>query len=439
MNQVKTPKTDRRTFVKSCAMLGAAAGMLGPAGLRTAFAASSSGKTFVYVGSWGHMGGADGIAAYEFNTHTGELKLIEQIDKSIRVGATCIDEGRGLYYVTDERSNHPDFGNKGGGGSIVVYSVDKASGRMKEFSRQYSYGPQPSYIAIDKTKSYLLCTLYGGGDPVTLTERQSDGSFRIVTKRNETATLLFRLNQDGSVGKLLDMYEHVNNMKEERARKKFLPNPHCVMMSPDGNLFATCDKGCSAITFFHIDRAKDKLVVASEPYQQEPGTGARYCLYHPAKPYLYVNNEKKAEVCTFSYDRDGNLKLVQTISPLDDDSLLRKIPAGGKFEQQDFRIHPNGKYIYALSRGAKDKDSAFEAVTVFEIDDASGRLKRKQVYFIDGLWPRGAAISPDGKWLLAACILSNEVLVMSIAEDGRISTTGRIHHETAGQITFFQA
>lgn len=428
--------TDRRTFIKGCSVLGATMSMLGPAGLSAAVAKSGAGKTFVYVGSWGHMGGVDGIAAYEL-TSAGELKLIEQVSNAVRVGATLVDEERGLYYVTDERSNHPEFWNKGGGGSIVVYSVDKATGKMKENSRQYSYGPQPSYIAIDKTKSYLLCTLYGGGDPVTLTERQADGSFKIVTKRNDTCTLLFKLNKDGSVGKLVDKYLHENPFKDADAKQKFAPNPHCVMMSPDGSLFATCDKGCSNITFFRIDRTNDKLVVASQ-YQQKPGTGARYSLFHPTKPWVYVNNEKKAEVCVFSYDKDGNLALLQTISPFDDDSILNKIPKGGKFEQQDFRLHPSGKFVYALSRGAKDKDSAFETVTVFDIDESTGKLKRKQVAFLKGLWPRGAAVSPDGKWLLVACVLSDEVLVMSIADDGTLKEAGRVPHQTAANITFFQ-
>jgi 6-phosphogluconolactonase (cycloisomerase 2 family) len=432
--------------------LGFLAGLPSTAEAKELSAKEISGKLYLYSGSWGHMEGSDGIHAYEFDTQKGKLKHIKQISDSIRCGQTCVDLEGGYFYCEDERTPHLDFGGdnpddpksgKGGGGNLFSFAVDRKTGLLEQIGKTYSYGPQPSFLCLTKEKDYMLCTLYGGKTCVTRAIRTADGKFHIVTVPNLAATQLFKMNPDHTIGELVDSYEHYSRSIENNEKKQHFSNAHCVTMSPDGKLFATCDKGGSTITFFVIDRKYHKLKVSAATYDQPNNEGARYCLFHQTQPFFYVNNEKNASVNTFKYDKYGNLELLQTVCPLpaemvDDKLNVKKIPEGGKFEQQDFKMHPNGKYIYNMMRCAKGRTSEWEGTAVFEIDESTGLLKLKQFKTFDCLWPRGCNVSPDGKWFLVAAMYSDEILIMPIKSDGTLGDiTSRVKNNTVANLTWF--
>lgn len=65
----------------------------------------------------------------------------------------------------------------------------------------------------------------------------------------------------------------------------------------------------------------------------------------------------------------------------------------------------------------------FNAVSVLKIDPGNGTLQVVQNQKISGLWPRGCALSPNGRFLLVCCRDSQEVLVYPVREDGCLGET----------------
>jgi 6-phosphogluconolactonase len=132
-------------------------------------------------------------------------------------------------------------------------------------------------------------------------------------------------------------------------------------------------------------------------------------------------------VCSFRYDEQGHLDPVAIIDALGDDRDIAAKPA----EQSDLRITSSGKYLYDLIRGA-------DVISVFEVDESSGKLARIQTMPIDASGPRGCALSPDERFLLVANVASGDVIALSVGDDGRLSPTGtRLELPRPGNVTFF--
>jgi 6-phosphogluconolactonase len=391
-------------------------------------------STFLYVGnrtskpsSWETKPTTGkGFGIFKYNTMTGDLALIQSpvMDK-ISVGATCRDSKRNILYAVDEVMTQPGY-LKGGGGQVYALAIDPETGTLTEINHQSSYGSLPAHVAVDADGKYLIVVSHTGSAPVTKTVKDASGKYRIVLEYDDATTVLYRLNDDGSIGDPCDIYTHSGNGPDPEQSH---PRIHSVMASPSGNLFAVCDKGSDALYFFRINRVTEKLEVCSgEPYKSFPGSAPRYSVFHPTSPYFYMNHEVKPVISVFRYDQEGKLELVQTVNILPEDCKVDRTVM-----QSDISIHPSGKYLYTLLRGV---DSA----SVFEIKEETGELERVQTVTLDGTGPRGCAISPDGRFILIAALTSKEILVWTIGNDGKLSPTGKkITQPNPGNVTFSPA
>ena len=313
---------------------------------------------------------------------------------------------------------------KGGGGQVYAFAIDPETGDLTEINHQPSYGSLPCSVAVDATGKYLIATNHTGSAPVTKTVKDASGKYRIVLEYDDATTVLYRLNDDGSIGDPCDIYKHSGNGPDPEQSH---PRIHSVVMSPSGNLFAVCDKGSDQIFFFRINRETEKLeVCGGEGYKSIPGSSPRYSVFHPTRPYFYMNNETKAVIRAFRYDEDGKLEPICTVNALPEDC-----EDNPTMMQSDIRIHPSGKYLYDLIRG-------INAVSVFEIKEETGEIEKIQTVTLDGTGPRGCAISPDGRFMHIAALTSKEILVWAIGEDGKLSPTGKkISQPSPGNVTFF--
>ncbi len=78
----------------------------------------------------------------------------------------------------------------------------------------------------------------------------------------------------------------------------------------------------------------------------------------------------------------------------------------------------------------------FDGVTAFAIDN-NGMLKRIQTIELAASWPRGCAISPDGRFILVPCLYSDEILTLAIAKDGTLTKVSSIAQNAAANLAFF--
>ncbi len=381
------------------------------------------GKTLLYISGWKEHGGTPGIGTISFDNATGEMEFLGKQHHDLSCNCTAIDTEKNILYITNELHENPDF-HKGGGGLIYAFSVNSETGELTQLSRVYATAPCPAYIALDAEKKHLLLANHSGFNVVTKAQKGEDGFYHMVRIFDDCSVCLFRLNEDGSIGPIVDVHNHEDYPVEGRGLHS---RPHTITPSPDKKLYACCDKGDAHIYFYKLDG--EKLVLASEPYAEQPGSAPRYCVFHPTKPFFYHNHERNMDIAAFTYDEKGQLSPIRVYSSLAADCPSDKAPIVREWlhneptvmpddgfmplEQQGFVMHPNGKWIYDMLNGA-------DAVSVLEINQETGALSLLQTKPVNGRWVRGCAVSPDGRFLVVTCLQSGGVYCFPIGEDGRL-------------------
>lgn len=106
------------------------------------------------------------------------------------------------------------------------------------------------------------------------------------------------------------------------------------------------------------------------------------------------------------------------------------VNAGGS---ADIHISADGQFVYASHRLSGD------GISIHKVNPESGELTRIG-YQPTGRHPRNFAITPNGKYVLVACMRSNEVQIYERnAETGLLKDTGkRISHNAPVCIKFIQ-
>ena len=106
----------------------------------------------------------------------------------------------------------------------------------------------------------------------------------------------------------------------------------------------------------------------------------------------------------------GAMKEINTALTVDEDHEGMKYPAA-------VRVHPNGHFVYASTRGENS------CISVFRIaEDASA--ERIQIMEQVPFWPRDFNIDPSGRFLISAGERSNDIRLYTIdQESGRLTET----------------
>jgi 6-phosphogluconolactonase len=424
----------RRSFLKAASVMTAA--VILPPLFKPSVAgaaATPDSNMFAYVGCWqpspsdwaAPPNKGKGFGIFNYNIKTGDLELIKaNVYDYVSVGQTCLNSKRNILYCVDERMVHFEAGERRSGSLLYAFAINPKTGDLTQISRRPSLGSLPSYVAVDATGKYLIVTHHTGNTPINKTVKDASGKYSSVYEYDGVATILFRLNDDGSIGDACDAYMHTGSGPDAQQTH---PRVHSVVMSPSGNLFAVCDKGSDLLFFFRINRQTEKLeVCGGEPYKSIIGSAPRYSVFHPTRPYFYMNHEIKPVISAFRYDESGKLQLIHVV-----DVLVE----GTKFDRttmsSDVRIHPSGKYLYNLIRG-------LNLISVFAVKESTGEIERIQTVALDGKGPRGCAVSPDGRFILIALLDEQKVVVWAIGEDGRVSPTGKsVTQPNPGNVTFF--
>lgn len=368
-------------------------------------------KCFVYVSSWSHGNGAVGLCQYLFDRESGNLSLVQQLDDKINFGVSCVDEERGVFYILEEGANLPGIHGGGGGGRLFAHKIDPETGSLHEISCVPTYCSNPSYLTMDATRKYMVVSHHTTRACVTKLLRDAYGRFCPYVEHDDPYVELFSVNEDGSVGELLDAVKH-EGCGPDSAQQSH-PHPHCAVMSPSGRLFTVCDKGNDSIYMYAIDYENQRLAQPQNPYACAPGSKPRFCVYHPSLPFLYQNNEGKPYVNAYRYEENGRLESIGTFGVDSEDTLT--LP--GRRVQQDLRIDRKGQYLYNVVR-----DPAM--VAVYRVDQATGALTLIQNFPVDAEWPRGCALSPDGRFLVLTGMNSGDVMTFAVGEDGLLHDTG---------------
>jgi 6-phosphogluconolactonase len=279
------------------------------------------------------------------------------------------------------------------GGAIRAFAVDPVSGGLTALNTVATGDPFCSNVAVDPTGRVLM-TVSGTGGHVFSYPIEADGSLGPVASR---------LRNDGPPGPVTT-----------RQQKTY---PHSSTFSPDDRFVMVADLGLDRVFAYRPDLATARLEPAARPYAQfKPGTGPRHSKFSADGRFYYVVGELANTVTACAYDApSGRVTPFQTLSTL---------PAGFKGEStsSEIRIHPNGRFIYAASRGA-------DCLAVFARDPVSGALAPVENVPSGGHFPRNFALTADGKWLVCGHQESGNVTVFRVDP-----ATGRLERTPATQV-----
>ena len=370
-------------------------------------------KQYAIVGSFSFQAKTGkGISSFTYDPETADMTRVCNLRDEATIGAHCSDSETDMIYATREEADIP--GIKGGGGDTISFKLDRETGMLTQTGETSSLEPQPSYVRLDKSKKYVLTTNHGTNNVVTKVVRCPDGSFTNHIIADDGALILYRVNDDGSIGDICDVCIVPGNDKvvqyPHSARAvNGIPHLHSVMPDPTGELYVVCDKGVDKVYSFKIDRENGKII-HTDTIQCDRFTAPRYTAMHPTLPLFYENNEDSSDLIVFGYDVEtGKLTEKLRVPVAEGDAA--------KGMSSDIAVSLDGKALYAAVRGS-------DVISVFLLD-ADGMPKLKESLPCGGEAPRGVCVTPDGRFFLVANTNSNNIAVFSICEDGSLADTGK--------------
>ena len=172
-----------------------------------------------------------------------------------------------------------------------------------------------------------------------------------------------------------------------------------------------CDAGADRL---YVYKWKPGSRTLGEPkfFPTKPATGPRYSRFHPRVPYFFVTNEQDSSLSSFHFDSNtGEVRLMKTVRLIPTDFSARNSSA-------DVRIHPNGKFVYASSRG-------HDSIGICKIDEATGNIELVDIVKTQGATPAGFNFEPSGKFLYVANGGTDNVVTFAVDPDtGKMTPTG---------------
>lgn len=346
-------------------------------------------STVAYIGSFSYQG-SEGITVCEYHDENGRVSVRKTIYPEINAGSLTVN--RGILYATDEQGNS----GKDGGGRIFTFRLDRRTGNPELVNITDTYALNPSHVMIDQTGKYMVVTHFSIGAPVVQVEREKDGAYHSSKKYNDTITSLYRLDENGIPGKLCDVFYH-----KQAGKQSFI---HKAFFGPAKNLYAYCDLGADILGFFRIDYENEKLEMTEKIICEEQA-GPRHGVFHKTLPYVYVNYERKGAITRFAYGENG-YRALDEISVVPENMVMTP-----ECNQSEILLNPEGTRMYNLMRG-------LGLVNVLDVSCEDGKLSPLQTLKIGSKVPRGASLTPDGKFLLIACNDTERILTLHVLENG---------------------
>lgn len=347
-----------------------------------------------------------GIGVFAYDPETAAMTHLGDYDRELRVGCQTWDPNKKILYVVDEYWSLP--GQTGGGGNVASLQMDPNTGALSRTSLQRTFGTNPSYLTLDKTGNYML-TVHHCTDHFVTRIVKTEAGYVSETQYDLCTVLLYRVEEDGRIGEILDVFEIHG---EDRDGAHRFPHLHCVVPDQNRGCYVVCDKGLDRIYTFQIDYDHEKLFKCAQQ-ECKPGSSPRYAAFCPKKPVFYSNCENSIDVNTYRLDtKTGSFYQVGSFQ-----GVPRK--EAQDISPSDIVVHPRGNYVFTSLR----KRNLISALRVM----GDGSLMWIQTIPCGGENPRGLCISPDGRFLLAANIQSACVSIFSIGADGILTPAGQVH------------
>jgi 6-phosphogluconolactonase len=331
-------------------------------------------ESFIYFGTQA-VGQGKGISVARFDSLSGEITKPE-LSVETQAPAYFVFHPNGRYvYVCNSNNFSCGWFSE----TISAFSINANNGRLTLLNQQQSGGRDPNYLCLDEDARHLLVANYKGGNISTI-----------------------EINPDGSLGRTTSFFQHYgSSINPERQTQ---PYAHCIKLDAASTFALVADLGVDKIFVYRFNMNDGSLQPHDPPYASVvPGSGPRHMVFRPDNRFVYITNEMAHSISVFSWDQlNGILSEVQTVEMLPDG--VEGVNLAG-----DIIIHPDGKYLFAACRG-------HDSVSMFSIDEHTGKIVLVDNVFACGQKPRNLAIDPTNQWLIVSNQASDNVHVYRIDE-----------------------
>lgn len=320
-------------------------------------------------------GPSQGIYHGAFHIETGKLTNVELAAEIGSPGFLAKHPSGKMLYAAATDDGVP---------SIVAYRMKGDDGNatlVKDSSVPVGDGGA-AHVSVSRDGKCVLSAQYGGG-----------------------STACYSLDDSGSLVARVDLQKHPAGSGVIAGRQE-KAHAHWTGTSPDDRFAFVPDLGMDKVVIYRIDSGNARL----HPHGHgvcPPGGGPRHMKFHPHGKTAYVLNELALSVTVFDYDTDaGAMQAIQTIETLPESVKEKEVFNSAS----EIRVHPSGHFVYTANRG-------HDTITVFKVDESTGKLSLVEVEPIRGAWPRNFNLDPSGQWLLAAGKNTNSVSIFKINQD----------------------
>lgn len=405
-------------------------------------------KTFALVGQWGWYTktGSAGITVCEYQEN-GEFKKINNYFPSVKVGSPVIKSNKDVLYFVDEECDTDDIRHEGG----YIYSAKFNKGNLELINRIKTHSTNPCFITMDEKQEYLLvCHHASGRSFVSQMYKDDKGKVCNRVLYDDAAIELIEINEDGSIGDIVDYDLHAPLGPEKRS---FI---HGIFKAPKANVFFAVDKGLNRLYSYTINYENKKLV-ALDTIELTKGSSPKYIGFVPNTDYLYVCYEIMDREAIVRYDsKTGKLEhikdfFVQVDKKICGSQEFAFIPEknlcyiafmewGHKLLEENPDLDTNALALSLNNSWSDIYHVAGEFRTYVGVYDISDPLNPviKQCISSQAHGNRGLGLSPDNKNLFVFNTDNNYLTWMKVEEDGLLSFIKNIEWSHPENIAYFE-
>lgn len=263
-------------------------------------------------------------------------------------------------------------------GLVTAFDFDPASGQLAYLNTQPSLGSITAHntISRDGRRLYVVNYTVGAGGP-------------------EQSLVVFDLGARGLSPAVASVAHHglgPNAARQERA------HAHSVTEVLQGGMVIVADLGMDQLITYRIseDGVPERVAVA----QVAAGAGPRHVALHPGGQFVFVMNELDSTVTAHRFDpTNGELTTIDSQPAVPD-------AARATNHCSDIQISADGRFLYGGNRG-------HDSISIFEVDQTSGKLTPRGFVGCGGATPRHLALTPSGRHLLVANQNADRVSVLA--------------------------
>lgn len=311
----------------------------------------------IAIGTYTSNTASEGIYIMELDLENQQYHIIQTIAAQNPSYLQYLNKKSTLYYVEEV-----------GAGTVNAVQLDNTNWAVEQTYTFKTEGSSPCHIAISPDEKTLIASNYSSGNFTT-----------------------FSLKENGIIEQHLSSYQFESNSVNPTRQKQ--SHVHSAFYTNDGKKVFIQDLGGDHIYQFDAEAIRKN----NSPFithKMPEGSGPRHLTFSSDKKFVYIINELNGTIDTYSLNKEGEIKAhIQNITTdnTEGDNLCAHI-----------RLSPDGKYVYASNRGEKN------SISVFAVQ-RNGTLLHIQTIGAEGKGPRHFEFTPDGKWIIVANQLSNNI------------------------------